>query len=1083
MSESALDVTRVDILRAALRLAERGYYVFPCHSIRAGAVCSCGSAQCGRAGKHPRTREGFKEAVTGDDKGKTQITKWWLENPDANIGLVPWPSGLIILDIDPRNSGFESLKDIEQKYGTLPDTARVFTGGGGLHIYFTLPTGIDKVPSRVLRPGVELKAMGGYVLAPPSSHLAVWLGAAGSACGPGYAWDGALGDQMVDAPFWLCEAPPPGKVYERSGRPPIEGVLGAAFTHAGMTGRMVGIDKVTVQCPWEGEHSSGAKHDSSTVVFGPSAGSNLGWFHCVAGDSRVVMHDGETKPMRDVRPGDAVLSKLDSGIIVANRVLNFWKLPVGERSWVRVGTLATSGAAKLTDDHRVKTANRGEVVAGLLLPGDELFVDQPALGSNAYQVALGSLLGDGSFEERPCSRLVISHCDEQKPYLRAKADLLWRFTGGSVREHLRPDYHPIAPGAPIGTFTSARRVSLGKVNSLWKNKAELFSRLDWPGLAIWYQDDGYITKPARGTWDCAIAADWATTVDAELLQARFGVRFTKSAKRLRVPRIEQNKFFRGIAPFVHPSMARKLPAEYQELAKWDWPSSCEPLCSETDTVTWVAASPGFRGDEYCYDIEVEESHNFFVKNSPSIAVNVENCSHGHCADRTARDVLAALPKESVDHAKEVVPKASKALSTIAGEEWEKHLARAGTGQLQKDPGNLRLLIENLPDWTGALALDESKGKLIWRRDIPGAVERKGHELRDGDYIDVGHWFRMERGVTFRKEVIVDVLHHTGERAAFNSLQEHLISLKAGSGLLDSWLVRYCNAEDTPYTRSVGRWWLISAMARALDPGVQVDHSLVLEGDQGAGKSTLFRILGGEWYDGTPPRFDSTDAMLSFQGVWIRELSELAGTTRTEFATIKAILTERVDRFRPPYGRHMIEAPRRCVFCASVNPGDDYIRDPTGARRFWPVKLPTGGVIELHLFAKERDALLGEALQAYRDGEPFHPPTQSEETEELVVAIRETQGARQVADPWADAVLGVARFVETGATMGQIFSTLGVPIERQGAGEARRVAAILRANGYERKKRRNHLVSGESDKHPGNAGQHWVWVLNEKTTVP
>ena len=154
-------------LRAAVRLAERGFHVFPVHSIRAGAVCSCGAPHCGRAGKHPRTRNGLKEATT-DTK---QIQAWWLEHPDSNIGLVPWPSGLVVLDIDPRNGGTESLAELEQKFGQLPDTARVFTGGGGLHIYFTLPTGIDRVPSRVLRPGVELKAQGTYVLAPSATRV------------------------------------------------------------------------------------------------------------------------------------------------------------------------------------------------------------------------------------------------------------------------------------------------------------------------------------------------------------------------------------------------------------------------------------------------------------------------------------------------------------------------------------------------------------------------------------------------------------------------------------------------------------------------------------------------------------------------------------------------------------------------------------------------------------------------------------------------------------------------------------------------------------------------------------------------
>lgn len=700
--------------RAALRLAERGFHVFPVHTVRPGGVCSCGAPHCERVGKHPRTKHGLKDAT----KDPKQIAAWWLEWPDANIGLVPWLSRHVVIDVDPRNGGTEGLAELEAQHGLLPDTARVFTGGGGFHIYLTVPDGCDHVPSRLLRPGVELKAMGSYVLAPPSTHLSVHLGAAPATAGPGYAWDTALGDHMVDAPFWLVEAPPKGKVYARSGRPPIEGLLGAAFTHAGMTGRMLGPDKVAVQCPWESDHSQGSRFDSSTVVFGPCDGKNLGHFHC---------------------------------------------------------------------------------------------------------------------------------------------------------------------------------------------------------------------------------------------------------------------------------------------------------------------------------------------------------SHSHCLSRSWKDVLDALPKQSVEHAKEVVPKAAKVVAGTAQEEWEKLLARRSSGEPSKDPGNLMLMMENLPEWKGIIAFDESRGKMIWRRnlpDVPGAAPshdpRANKELRDGDWIDVAHWFRMVRSVTFSKDTISDVLQHVGNRSRFNSLAEHIAKLPAGKGLLDDWLVRYLGVQDTYYARRVGRWWLISAIARALDPGCQADHVLVLEGAQGAGKTTVFRILGGEYYDGSVPRLESTDGVLSFQGVWIREFAELAAFNRSDFQTIKAIITEKMDRFRPPYGRHFIEAPRRCVFCATVNPGEDWLKDPTGGRRFWPVRV---GNIDLVGFSRDRDALLGEAREAFLSGEAYHPPREDTEIQET---IQTEQSSRQQTDPWSNIVLQLA---ETGEhTPDAYYRALNIEVSKRSHQDANRIGKILRSAGYERAKIRNAL-SGSTE---------WVW---------
>lgn len=175
-------------LDSAIFFAEHGVPVVPLHGAKDG-ICTCyKGSQCRSPGKHPITRNGLKDASAAID----QVEGWWMETPDANLGLLTGAStGLVVLDVDPRHGGDVSLLALQREFGPLPKTLRVKTGGDGEHYYFRHP-GHELRNKTDIRKGLDLRGDGGYIVAPPSIH----------ASQKNYLWDGEC-DQLAELPRWL----------------------------------------------------------------------------------------------------------------------------------------------------------------------------------------------------------------------------------------------------------------------------------------------------------------------------------------------------------------------------------------------------------------------------------------------------------------------------------------------------------------------------------------------------------------------------------------------------------------------------------------------------------------------------------------------------------------------------------------------------------------------------------------------------------------------------------------------------------------------------------------------------------------
>jgi hypothetical protein len=356
--------------------------------------------------------------------------------------------------------------------------------------------------------------------------------------------------------------------------------------------------------------------------------------------------------------------------------------------------------------------------------------------------------------------------------------------------------------------------------------------------------------------------------------------------------------------------------------------------------------------------------------------------------------------------------------------------------------NVMVAMRSAPELGDALTFDEMMRAPILGRELPladGATRATGHDvprpIQDTDVSQLQEWLQHCGLPTIGREIVHQAVHLRAQERAFHPIRDYLSEIRwDGTARLDRWLCYYLGAEQSPYAAGIGRMFLIAMVARIFEPGCKADYSLIIEGPQGARKSTACSILGGQWFsDSLPEIQQGKDVAQHLRGKWLIEIAELSALRRSETEILKAFISRPVERFRPPYGREEVIEPRQCIFVGTTNK-EAYLRDETGGRRFWPVRV---GQIDTDALTHDRDQLFAEAVNSYRAGVKWWPHQEFER--EHVMPEQET---RFETDAWEQEI---AAFLAGRTRVGVVEvarSALGIETSKVGTAEQRRIRNVL-----------------------------------------
>ena len=348
------------------------------------------------------------------------------------------------------------------------------------------------------------------------------------------------------------------------------------------------------------------------------------------------------------------------------------------------------------------------------------------------------------------------------------------------------------------------------------------------------------------------------------------------------------------------------------------------------------------------------------------------------------------------------------------EAWKRRLLVTATKQPRPLHANALTALRESPEWAGVLAYDEFALVSMAMRPPPWVRTNGVWSPRmwsDHDDALACEWLQ-QHDIAVSVNVAAKAAETAAREKTFHPIRDYLDGLKwDGVPRVATFAHKYLGAESTAYHKAVGKCMFVSAVARIKQPGCKVDHAVILEGKQGARKSTVIEALFTPWFSDDLAELGTKDAAMQMRVAWGIEIAELASMQRGEIEKVKAFITRKIDIFRPPFGARIIHVPRQSVFVGSTN-AETYIKDETGGRRFWPVEC---GTIDADAVARDKDQFWAEAVRLYDDSTKWWLTDTGD-----IAAARTEQEGRRVPDEWEPAIKDFVEPKDT-VTVGEILS--------------------------------------------------------------